>query len=165
MPNPELEDVEINQVIAFLDWVSKIDNQGWPPRPILVTNPLPGAYGGDAATGAASDEPAEMGAVLFRASPPGCVACHSMAPGVTLAGPSMAGIATRAAETVASAAYDSSATTAEEYIRESILQPSAFIVAAERFATEGRSLMPANYGETLTPEQIESLVAYLMTLQ
>ena len=37
MPNPELNDDEIGDVIAFLDWVSKVDNQGWPPRPILVS--------------------------------------------------------------------------------------------------------------------------------
>ena len=37
MPNPNLSDAEIAQVIAFLDWVSNIDNAGWPPRPILVS--------------------------------------------------------------------------------------------------------------------------------
>jgi mono/diheme cytochrome c family protein len=30
---------------------------------------------------------------------------------------------------------------------------------------ERRSIMPDNYDETLTPEQIEQLVAYLMTLR
>ena len=42
MPNLQLSDQEINEVIAFLGWVSKIDNQGWPPRPILVSAALPG---------------------------------------------------------------------------------------------------------------------------
>src|SRR5690606_28502779 len=37
MPNPDLEEGEIDDLIAFLDWVSNVDNQGWPPRPILVT--------------------------------------------------------------------------------------------------------------------------------
>ena len=36
MPNPNLSDQEIGEVIAFLGWVAKIDNHGWPPRPILV---------------------------------------------------------------------------------------------------------------------------------
>ena len=37
MPKQDLEPKEITDLIAFLDWVSKVDNQGWPPRPILVT--------------------------------------------------------------------------------------------------------------------------------
>src|SRR3546814_1254830 len=37
MPNLNMKDQEISDVIAFMDWVSKVDNQGWPPRPILVT--------------------------------------------------------------------------------------------------------------------------------
>src|SRR6186713_2968258 len=37
MPNMNLSDQEIQQVIAFLDWVSKINTQGWPPRPIMVS--------------------------------------------------------------------------------------------------------------------------------
>ena len=28
------DDVEIADLVSFLDWVSKVDNQGWPPRPI-----------------------------------------------------------------------------------------------------------------------------------
>ena len=37
MPKQDLSEREIDDLIAFLDWVSKVDNQGWPPRPILVT--------------------------------------------------------------------------------------------------------------------------------
>jgi len=37
MPKQNLSDEDITNLIAFLDWVSKVDNQGWPPRPILVT--------------------------------------------------------------------------------------------------------------------------------
>jgi len=40
MPNMNLSDQEIQQVIAFLDWVSKINTQGWPPRPITVSGRL-----------------------------------------------------------------------------------------------------------------------------
>jgi nitric oxide reductase subunit C len=41
MPNPNLSDEQITQVIAFLDWVANIDNQDWPPRPIVVTAATP----------------------------------------------------------------------------------------------------------------------------
>ena len=34
MPNPNLSDQEAGDVIAFLTWVSNIDNNNWPPRPI-----------------------------------------------------------------------------------------------------------------------------------
>lgn len=44
MPNPNLSDQQITDVVAFLAWVSRIDNQGWPPRPILVKgSAVPGA--------------------------------------------------------------------------------------------------------------------------
>ena len=36
MPTQNLSDKEIDDLIQFLDWVSNVDNQGWPPRPILV---------------------------------------------------------------------------------------------------------------------------------
>src|SRR6185437_8994554 len=41
MPNLNLSDEQITDVIAFLTWVSHIDNQNWPPRPILVTSASP----------------------------------------------------------------------------------------------------------------------------
>ncbi len=37
MPKQDMTDVEIADLVSFLDWVSKVDNKGWPPRPILVT--------------------------------------------------------------------------------------------------------------------------------
>ena len=43
MPNMKLSDEQITDVIAFLTWVSNIDNQGWPPRPIVVSAALPEA--------------------------------------------------------------------------------------------------------------------------
>src|SRR5690606_38778126 len=43
MPKPNVSDQYIADLIAFMDWVSKVDNQGWPPRPILVSGgSLPG---------------------------------------------------------------------------------------------------------------------------
>jgi nitric oxide reductase subunit C len=166
MTNPNLTEGEIADVIAFLDWVSNIDTHGWPPRPILVSgNALPGAYGADRPRTAASADPVAQGEALFRQSPPGCFVCHSTAPGVTLAGPSLAQIGGRAETTIASPTYTGSAQSAEEYIRESIVQPSAHVVDVQAFASQGQSLMPANYAETLTGEQIDHVVAYLMTLR
>jgi nitric oxide reductase subunit C len=167
MPDPKLDDAQKRDVIAFLDWISKIDNQNWPPRPILVSGgAVPGGYAtGRRAAAAPSDDPVAMGESLFHAAPPGCAACHSLSPGVVMAGPPLANMATRAAEVVASDAYTGAAETAEDYVRESILEPSAHIVPGDLFSAGGLSFMPDNYSDLLTPEQIEHLVAYLMTLR
>lgn len=169
MTNPGLSEEEIRQVVAFLDWIANIENLDWPPRPILVSgSALPGSFGPDAATGpgVASDDPVALGEQLFRSTPPGCFTCHSVAPGVTLAGPSLAGLGRRAAELVDSGAYTGGAGTAEGYIRESILQPSAHISeGAATFAANGRSVMPDNYEQMLEPDQISNLVAYLSSLR
>lgn len=181
MPKQDLSEKEIADLVVFLDWVSKVDTQGWPPRPILVTGTsIPGmgmstaqrAGDPDAADrppGArpveASDSPVALGAALFQSSPPGCVACHSIAPGVNLAGPTMAGIAARAEQIMANKNYKGSAKDVEAYIRESIVEPSAYLVPGEMYSANGQSFMPNNYGKDLKPEQIDQLVAYLATLK
>jgi hypothetical protein len=65
----------------------------------------------------------------------------------------MAGIASRAGTSV-------DGQSAEEYLRLSILEPNAHII--EGFS-EG--LMPANWGDNLSQEQVEQLIAYLLTLK
>src|SRR5690606_20721187 len=40
MPQQDLTDQEIADLIEFLEWVSNVDTQGWPPRPILVSTGL-----------------------------------------------------------------------------------------------------------------------------
>jgi nitric oxide reductase subunit C len=39
------------------------------------------------------------------------------------------------------------------------------VLAGPTYAAGGRSLMPGDYGETLKPEQIDQIVAYLLTLR
>ena len=62
-------------------------------------------------------------------------------------------------------AYKGTATTREEYIRESILHPSAYVVPGPTFSAAGQSIMPAIYETMLKPEDIDHLVAYLATLK
>lgn len=83
----------------------------------------------------------------------GCRICHSLQPDVVIVGPSLAGIATRAATRVPGLS-------AEEYIRQSILEPNAYVVPG---FPAGQ--MVQNLGEILTPEQVDDLVAFLMTLK
>ena len=166
MPNQNLKDHEIVALIAFLSWVARIDNHGWPPRPILVTgSAIPGLAAPRAPDQQASTDPIAQGDAEFHGGAASCFACHSTAPGVALVGPSMAGVGARAVQTIASPTYRGSAHTAEEYIRESIQQPSAYLVPGERYSSDGRSLMPAHFAEVLKSEQIDALVAYLMTLK
>ncbi|HLS81337.1 MAG TPA: c-type cytochrome [Steroidobacter sp.] len=179
MPRQDLSEKEISDLIAFLDWVSKVDNQGWPPRPILVTgSAIPGADIYPAHVSAAerglppgarpvsgAEDPIALGEAVFRSVTPACVACHSTAPGVNMAGPSLAGIAARAQETVESAEYSGEATDAEGYIRESIVSPSMHLVAGAMYSANGQSFMPNTYGKDLSQEQLDQLVAYLATLR
>ena len=167
MPNPNLSDEEIGDVIAFLTWISNIDNNNWPPRPILVSAATPqGIAFGTPAPAAASTDPIALGEALFRRTPPGCFSCHSTQPGVQIVGPSLAGIGTRAADLAEeSRRTHGTAQSPEDYIRESILHPSAYVVPGPTFAAAGQSIMPAIYQDMLKPEDIDHLVAYLVTLK
>lgn len=181
MPTQDLSDADITGLIAFLDWVSKVDNQGWPPRPLLVSgSTLPGMAAPSpqtAVTGAAapaagaanpatdSSSPIALGETLFHAAAPPCAACHSIAPNVNMAGPSLAGISARATQVLASGTYTGEAKDVAGYIHESILHPSAYLHPGDMYSAAGTSFMPNTYAEGLTPEQIDQLVAYLSTLK
>lgn len=82
-----------------------------------------------------------------------CRRCHETSGEVVVVGPSLAGVATRAETRIAG--LDAAA-----YLHNSIEEPGAYIV--EGFAD---GLMPRDFKEQLTPEQIEGLVAFLLTLQ
>ena len=104
MPTLGLSNQEISDVIAFLGWVSNIDNQGWPPRPILVSGSAAPQPVGERPV-AASTDPVALGEALFRSSPPGCSGCHSIAPDVRIVGPSLANMKQLAEEALKSPKY------------------------------------------------------------
>jgi len=83
----------------------------------------------------------------------GCTTCHSLEPGVTGLGPSLAGVGVEAASRV-------EGSSAADYLRESILTPDAYIVAGF-----GGGVMPGTYGGELTEQQVADLVAFLLTLK
>ncbi len=83
----------------------------------------------------------------------GCRICHSLEPGVKLVGPSFYGIAERAGRRVPGMS-------AEEYLRQSILEPDAYV--PEGYPS---GQMLPNLGEILSKEQIDDLVAFLMSLK
>lgn len=109
----------------------------------------------EAEAGAALPGDPASGQELFQQttidSTPGCTTCHSLEPGVTRIGPSLAGITERAGQRVPDLS-------AEEYLRQSIVEPDAHLV--EGFS----NIMYQNYEDMLSEEQIDDLVAYLLTL-
>ena len=167
MPKQDMSDGEIADLVAFLDWVSRVDNNNWPPRPLLVTGASigPAAVRPAAPAAAAEKDPIALGEVVFRTASPACNACHSLVPGANMAGPSLAGVATRAQQILASGTYAGKAKDVDDYLRESIAQPSAYIVAGGMYSSDGVSFMPSTFGNDLTPEQVTQLVAYLKTFK
>ncbi|MFC0134125.1 cytochrome C [Massilia eurypsychrophila] len=182
MPKQDISDVEIAALIAFLDWVSNVDNQGWPPRPLLVTGATfpgsdvsaPASAGAGKAPGSAppaarpttsSDNPIALGERVFRSAAPACTACHSIAPGVNMAGPTLAGLVARTSTLLAGSDYKGKATDVDGYIREAVVSPSAHVVPGAMYSANGQSFMPNTYGKDLTPDQINQLVAYLTSLK
>jgi len=83
----------------------------------------------------------------------GCRVCHSLDPGVVIIGPSFDGVATAAITRVPGL-------TAEEYLRQSIVNPDTYVVHGF-----DPGVMLQNFNDTLTEEQIDNLVAFLLTFE
>ena len=96
---------------------------------------------------------AATGQQLFNTLVPPCATCHTVTGDQIIVGPAQAGVATRAA--TRKQGYS-----AEIYFYESITSPSAYLVPG--FAD---GLMPKNFKETLKPQEISDLIAYLATLK
>lgn len=92
----------------------------------------------------------------------GCIGCHVS----TNTGPAWAasagvpGIGERAATRFTQPDYTGNATTPEQYLLESIVQPNAYVV-------EGypENLMPGNYGQTMTAQDAADLIAYMLSIK
>lgn len=84
----------------------------------------------------------------------GCVTCHYVnAEQGAFTGPNLASVATHAAERV-------EGQSAEVYLRNSIVNTNEYLV--EGYAA---GVMPATYGDLLSEEEVNNLVAYLLTLE
>jgi cytochrome c553 len=112
------------------------------------------------AGGAAAGDPANGkrlfdGAVAMGdARAPACATCHTVTPGAdTGSGQNLSNIGNRAAKAVPGQS-------AEEYLRTAIVNPDAYLAGGYQ---EG--IMYRNYAQALTAEQINDLVAYMLTLK
>ncbi|MBV6424940.1 MAG: hypothetical protein NAOJABEB_02754 [Steroidobacteraceae bacterium] len=166
MPNLPLSHAEIGQLIAFLEYTSKMNTEGWPPTPrvnglaysraapmaaaasTLVPASTPAAA---APTAAAPETAGARGAQIALET--GCTACHARDTG-RLVGPGWGGL--YGAEV---ALADGSKIRADDaYLTQSIVDPDARIVAG--YAPH---LMPS-YAGMLDDEEVAALVAYIRSL-
>jgi len=96
---------------------------------------------------------ASTGKDLFFSSSTGCSVCHSVTPGIVLVGPNLSSVGAIAGVRV-------QGKSAEEYLLESIVDPDAYIV--DGFPA---GQMLDTFEASLSNEEIEALISYLMTLQ
>lgn len=82
----DFSDEEIQQVIAFLDWIGKIDTNGFPPEPDLA----PTTVLASATPAATLATPAYFSSV--------CIACHAVGGSGGVVGPALDGVGNRLSE-------------------------------------------------------------------
>jgi cytochrome c2 len=151
MPRFTISQEDVGSLIALMAWASDDAPiaQDWPPNPIQVVGSGGLSFGSEqsSAQEAINNPLLAQGRTIYSQR---CASCHAIEADVILLGPSFHGIATRAGERVAGLS-------AEEYIRESILEPSNYLV--EGFG----DLMQKNFSEVLSSDDITAITAYLMT--
>lgn len=116
-------------------------------------------------SGAPEEVSAENAAPVFQKG--GCVACHVI-PGVPGAvgtiGPNLSRIGERAQEYLDTGEYSGEAQSAEDFIRESILTPDAFLAAECPNGHCQPGQMPSTLADLLSKKEIETAVQYLLSL-
>lgn len=124
----------------------------------LVLGLVAAACGGSSGTSSSSGDVA-AGKAIFESttigSDPGCFTCHSLEADKVIVGPSLAGIATDAAGDAADEGIST-----EEMLKEMITDPNAEVV--EGFPAD---TMPQDFGTQLSQQDLDNLIAYLMTLK
>jgi mono/diheme cytochrome c family protein len=152
-PIPTLAPGETPDLVAALQGEGEAEANGGEGEGMVTVEPGEDGEEGEAAATEAADGGEEAGGggdpaageTLFVET---CAGCHGEADG---AGPARVGMGERAVE------HAQDGQTPEEYLHESIVDPSAYIV-------EGYpDIMPKNYEDTYDEQQINDMVAYLMT--
>ena len=101
----------------------------------------------------AANDPAALGKTVATAN--GCVACHTI-DGKASVGPTWKGLFDSNRELASGGPVKAD----DAYLKESITNPNAKL--AKGF---GPNLMPATFGTSLKPEQIDQIVAYIKSLK
>ena len=162
-PPISLSPVEVNAVISYLQSYTT------PGDYSNVTVPLPSADDGAAEETASSDEEAPIfvtgsESIDQMINTLGCPLCHTI-PGVEgaegMLGPKLHE-KLNAPKRIKDPRYKGKATNTKEYVRESILDPSAFVVMNEEtneLFPDG--LMPQNFKHQLSVDAIDKLVDFI----
>jgi cytochrome c551/c552 len=102
-----------------------------------------------------NEEVLARGLQVYRSS--GCLGCHALTAAGSNAtvGPSHNGMRATANQRIAEAGYSGSATSAADYIRESIVNPTIYLVP-------GFDALPMPAFDTLSQEDLDALVQFLL---
>jgi cytochrome c2 len=150
MPRFTFTQIEIENLVALFNWIENdtVAADDWPLRPIQV-------FGGssvmnpESTTTTGDDLTLALGRTIFSQR---CASCHSLSPNIVITGPSLATIRDVAAGRVPGQS-------AQNYIRNSILNPSDYIVA------DFPDVMQKNFGDVVSSREVDALIAFLMSLE
>ena len=112
--------------------------------------PTDSSHVGDAANG----QKLFIGEIpIADGSGPACNMCHAVQPDQpTTIGPNLSNVGNRAATTI-------EGMSAEEYLRTSVIDPDAYLAGGFQEGIHWRG-----YKQALTPQQVNDLIAYMLTL-
>ena len=157
-----LRDDQIQNVSNFI--------QNWKQNPAVsgvIDSPKPGESLGPKATAVPLSPEQEAGKATFLKM--GCNACHAIKGVATGAvGPNLSKLGADAVDIILSSDYKSSqgkATTVEDYVQESIVNPNAFITPKCPQGACLANIMPQNFKDTIPAADLKNLVAYLSSLK
>lgn len=109
----------------------------------------------------AAAAPVDVEAVTAIVTKGTCNACHvipGIAGAVGIVGPNLSNIGAEAGTRIPG--Y-----TAEQYLHESLVDPNAFVAPKCPFGSCTPGSMPNTLAQTLTPEELQTMINYLLTLQ
>jgi len=171
MPNLKFNGNEIDALIAYFIYTGKINTAGWPPKVIAdqsvidaearkleemsgIIHSVPVASGqqADNASVNSNASPVVLGADVAKQF--GCMACHS-ADGSGVVGPTFKGLY----GSTANLEGGGTATVDDEYLKKSILDPSADVVKGFQ-----KGVMPSFEG-SINDDQLAALIAYIKSLK
>lgn len=113
------------------------------------------------ASDSAAAAPVDIEAVTAIVTKGTCNACHTI-PGIAgavgIVGPNLGNIGAEAGTRIPG--Y-----TAEQYLHESLVDPNAFVAPKCPFGSCTPGSMPNTLAQTLTPEELQTMINYLLTLK
>ncbi len=152
-----IRDDQIDALVAYI--------MNWKDRALAEqAGPTPGPSGptfGTDITAALPTGDTARGKTLAE-GPLGCVNCHILAPvgPAWMAQAGQPGIGARAEARIKQPDYTGKAADATHYLLESIVQPNVYVVQGFQ-----PGVMPQNFGQRMSAQDLADVIAYLLTLR